>query len=179
MPVLPAVPSTTRPPGSIAPRASASRMMYLAARSLTDPPGFRNSALPRMSQPVCSEALRSRISGVLPIASMKPSRTSTVPGPSRRGILARGRAREQRALRRLERQAARGVDRQRAHLAQRAPQHLQQLLGVQPARELGELGLEEDQAQGVLEGLHLRVVAQAALAHQLLHAQDAGLVVAL
>ena len=69
MPVLPAVPSTTTPPGLSAPRATASRMMASAARSLTEPPGFMNSALPRIVQPVASEAALSLISGVLPIAS--------------------------------------------------------------------------------------------------------------
>jgi hypothetical protein len=38
---------------------------------LTDWPGLRNSALPRISQPVASLALRSRISGVLPTASAR------------------------------------------------------------------------------------------------------------
>src|SRR5690606_38222471 len=47
--------------------------MYFAARSFTDPPGFRNSALPRIVQPVSSDALRSLISGVLPTASTKSS----------------------------------------------------------------------------------------------------------
>ncbi len=69
MPVLPAVPSTTTPPGLSAPRAIASRMIASAARSLTEPPGFMNSALPRMVQPVASEAALSLISGVWPIAS--------------------------------------------------------------------------------------------------------------
>ena len=46
MPVLPAVPSTTVPPGRSVPRATASRMIQSAARSLTDWPGFMNSALP-------------------------------------------------------------------------------------------------------------------------------------
>jgi hypothetical protein len=36
MPVLPAVPSTIRPPGANNPRRSASRTMYSAARSFTD-----------------------------------------------------------------------------------------------------------------------------------------------
>src|SRR6185295_3061436 len=79
MPVLPAVPSTIVPPGSSSPRFSASRMMYRAARSLTDPPGLRNSALPRISQPVSSEGPRRRMSGVLPMAPMKPSRISMLP----------------------------------------------------------------------------------------------------
>jgi hypothetical protein len=50
--------------------------MKSAARSFTEPPGLRYSALPRISQPVSSEALRSRISGVLPTASAKPACTS-------------------------------------------------------------------------------------------------------
>ena len=58
MPVLPAVPSTMTPPGRSAPRATASRMIASAARSLTDPPGFMNSALPRIVQPVASDAAR-------------------------------------------------------------------------------------------------------------------------
>jgi hypothetical protein len=66
IPVLPAVPSTMVPPGRRSPRATASRMIDSAARSLTDWPGLRNSALPRISQPVSSDARRNRISGVLP-----------------------------------------------------------------------------------------------------------------
>src|SRR5256885_16963422 len=50
--------------------------MYFAARSLTEPPGFRNSALPRIVHPVSSDALRSLISGVLPTASTKSERIS-------------------------------------------------------------------------------------------------------
>src|SRR5881394_2273637 len=73
MPVLPAVPSTTVPPGFSVPRLSASRMMNSAARSFTEPPGLRNSALPRISQPVSSESLRNRTSGVLPTVPAKPS----------------------------------------------------------------------------------------------------------
>ena len=69
MPVLPAVPSTTVPPGFSTPRCSASRMIASAARSFTEPPGFMNSALPRILQPVSSEARRRRISGVLPMAA--------------------------------------------------------------------------------------------------------------
>src|SRR5215470_12737698 len=57
-------------------------MMASAARSFTDPPGLRNSALPRIVQPVASEAWRSRISGVLPTVAMKPSRTFIVLGRS-------------------------------------------------------------------------------------------------
>ncbi len=63
-------------PCGVSPFCSASSMMASAARSLTEPPGFRNSALPRMVQPVSSEAFLSLMSGVLPIAPMKPSRIS-------------------------------------------------------------------------------------------------------
>src|SRR5258706_16044690 len=76
MPVLPAVPSTTVPRGFNAPFFSASRMMKSAARSFTEPPGFRNSALPRISQPVSRDSDASRISGVLPTAPVNPSRIS-------------------------------------------------------------------------------------------------------
>src|SRR5258708_6646398 len=69
MPVLPAVDSTTSPPGFRSPRFSASRIIHFPARSFTDWPGFMNSALPRIVQPVASDACFSLISGVLPIAS--------------------------------------------------------------------------------------------------------------
>src|ERR1700731_43586 len=69
MPVLPAVPSTTTPPGRKAPCATASLIIAKAARSLTDPPGFMNSALPRIVHPVASEAARSLMRGVRPIAA--------------------------------------------------------------------------------------------------------------
>src|SRR5262245_8957138 len=72
MPVLPAVPSTTVPPGFSVPAFSAASMMPRAARSFTDPPGFMNSALPRISQPVSALSLLRRISGVLPTEPEKP-----------------------------------------------------------------------------------------------------------
>src|SRR6266568_3144750 len=55
MPVLPAVASTMSPPGLISPRFSASRMICRAGRSFTDWPGFMNSALPRIVQPVAHD----------------------------------------------------------------------------------------------------------------------------
>src|SRR5262245_54216566 len=79
MPVLPAVPSTMSPPGSRTPRRSASSTMNFAARSFTEPPGFANSALPRIVQPVISEARRNLISGVLPTESTKSLRMSMRP----------------------------------------------------------------------------------------------------
>lgn len=66
--MLPAVPSTTVPPGFNCPSSSAFLTTYSAALSLTLPPGFWNSALPRTLQPVSSERRFSRTSGVLPIA---------------------------------------------------------------------------------------------------------------
>src|SRR3954451_16853811 len=69
MPVLPAVDSTTSPPGLSSPRFSASKIIHLPARSFTDWPGFMNSALPRMVQPVASEARFNLMSGVLPMDS--------------------------------------------------------------------------------------------------------------
>lgn len=45
---------------------------------LIEPPGCMNSALPGMAQPVISEALRSRSSGVLPIASINVAQLSIV-----------------------------------------------------------------------------------------------------
>ena len=50
-------------------------MIQSAARSLTDWPGFMNSALPQISQPVASDARRSRISGVLPTAAGRSAAT--------------------------------------------------------------------------------------------------------
>jgi hypothetical protein len=69
------VPSTSVPPGCNCPLRSAASMMARAARSFTEPPGFMNSALPRISQPVSSLKRFRRISGVLPMASAKPRRT--------------------------------------------------------------------------------------------------------
>ena len=74
IPVFPAVPSTMVPPGSSSPRATASRMIHWAARSLTEPPGFMNSAFPRTSQPVASEARRKRMRGVFPTAWARSAR---------------------------------------------------------------------------------------------------------
>ena len=62
-------PRRSCPPGLSSPRFTASSNDPAPARSLTDWPGFMNSALPRMVQPVASDACFSLISGVLPIAS--------------------------------------------------------------------------------------------------------------
>ena len=86
MPVLPAVDSTTKPPALSSPRLSASRIIWRPARSLTEPPGFMNSALPRIVQPVAAEARCNLISGVWPIASTMPSRICMPDALSRRGF---------------------------------------------------------------------------------------------
>ena len=52
------------PAGPQRSRSRASSMMKSAARSLTDWPGFMNSALPRISQPVSAEARFRRMRGV-------------------------------------------------------------------------------------------------------------------
>src|ERR1039458_3090254 len=49
IPVLPAVASTMVPPGASFPSCSALRMIPMAARSFTLPPGFRYSSLAKMS----------------------------------------------------------------------------------------------------------------------------------
>ena len=77
-------------------------MIQSAARSLTDWPGFMNSALPRISQPVSSDARRSRISGVLPTATGR-SRAIFIgqsPSPPSRARLIRSAAAHQPAARR-------------------------------------------------------------------------------
>ena len=71
IPVLPAVPSTIVPPLDINFLFSASFISASAALSFTDPPGFKYSALPKILQPVISEAALSFISGVLPIDCKK------------------------------------------------------------------------------------------------------------
>ena len=77
MPVFPAVPSTMVPPGFSAPDARAPWTIDRAARSLIEPPGFMNSALPRISQPVSSDRRFRRTSGVWPIRSMTDGVTDT------------------------------------------------------------------------------------------------------
>ena len=71
MPVFPAVPSTIVPPCLSVPSRSAARIMPSAVLSLTDPPGFINSHLPKISQPVSSERALNRTKGVFPMRSGK------------------------------------------------------------------------------------------------------------
>ena len=90
-------PSTIVPPGFSAPARSAARTIHSAARSFTDWPGLRNSALPRISQPVASEARRSRRSGVFPMRSRTEGTIGIEPGL---GFCAASYAREARGARR-------------------------------------------------------------------------------
>ena len=118
MPVLPAVPSTMMPPGRSAPARTASWMMNSAARSFTDWPGFMNSALPRIVQPVASEARRSLISGVLPIAAARSFLMSM--GNRWEGAPLCGRARRE-ARPALDGAPARRVVRESSNAARRGP----------------------------------------------------------
>ena len=74
MPVDPTVPSKIQEPvlGMRRPLYSASLMICRATRSFGLPPGLRYSALPRISQPVRSDRLAMRISGVFPISPSMP-----------------------------------------------------------------------------------------------------------
>src|ERR1700685_125329 len=70
MPVLPLVESSRILPDVNLPLARACSTMLAAARSLTEPPGLSHSALPRISTPGRSLAMRARRSnGVLPMRS--------------------------------------------------------------------------------------------------------------
>lgn len=77
MPVFPAVPSTTVPPGRSCPFLMASWIRNSAALSFTEPPPLQNSALARISQPVSSLILFSLTKGVLPIIPTRPFRTAS------------------------------------------------------------------------------------------------------
>ena len=61
-----AVPSITVPPLFNKPFPSALRMIYKAALSLTDPEGFKNSALARTLEFVCFDTERILMSEVFP-----------------------------------------------------------------------------------------------------------------
>src|SRR5450631_895626 len=68
MPVLPLVLSRMMRSGVSSPLASPSRIMRSAARSFTEPPALRNSALPNTATPGSSFSnMRMRNSGVLPM----------------------------------------------------------------------------------------------------------------
>jgi hypothetical protein len=71
--VLPTVPSVIRPPGAFSFLSLiASCIISSATRSLTLPPGLRNSALARILQPVASERESMRTRGVLPMRAERP-----------------------------------------------------------------------------------------------------------
>jgi hypothetical protein len=57
---------------------STTKSMSAGSTTRTDPPGFKNSALPSTVHPVASEMRRSLMSGVPPMAPARPSRTSSL-----------------------------------------------------------------------------------------------------
>src|ERR1700761_5684543 len=88
MPVLPELGSNRVAPGVRRPSSSASRIIWRAMRSLTDPPGFWPSIFPRMRTFGLGDRRLTSTSGVLPIMSrtelktvMAKVRTPPVGGP--------------------------------------------------------------------------------------------------
>src|SRR5271163_4710901 len=75
IPVLPAVASTMVPPGASLPCCSARRMIPMAARSFTLPPGFKYSSLAKMSAEPAGTRRLSRRTGVPPTRSVMSSAT--------------------------------------------------------------------------------------------------------
>ncbi len=73
MPVLPEDDSSTTDPGPSRPSFSASSIMALAARSLTEPPGFWPSSLARMRTVRLGLSAETSTSGVLPTRSRTES----------------------------------------------------------------------------------------------------------
>ena len=60
-------------PGAMAPACSAASIMARPMRSLTLPPGLKDSSLPTMVAPLRSESARRRTSGVPPISLVMSS----------------------------------------------------------------------------------------------------------
>ena len=69
-PVFPLVPSTMVPPGFSCPARSAASMMGSPIRSLTLPPGLKNSALPYTGVTMPRVTRLRRMSGVQPMVWM-------------------------------------------------------------------------------------------------------------
>ena len=95
--------------------------MKSAARSFTDWPGFMNSALPRMVQPVSSEARLSLMRGVRPTAAATPSTTVTRAlshGERLCATLDMGVGRARRSARRRTRAHTAGAQQSGLHLAE-------------------------------------------------------------
>ena len=78
--MLPEVGSTIVPPGRSSPRRSASSIIRMPIRSLTEPPGFSSSSLASTVGASPRVTWCSRTSGVFPIASRNVSRTC-IAGP--------------------------------------------------------------------------------------------------
>ena len=85
---------------------------------------------------------------------------------------------EQRAIARVERYVGDRRASGLAHLLGRTREHAGERVGIEPGRDVGELRLEEHEAQRVFEHLHLGVVREVLLAHDRLHAADGRVVVA-
>ena len=78
IPVLPLVGSTkTLRPGAISPRASAASIMFIAARSLIEPPGLEASNFTYTVAPTSSLSRSSLISGVSPMVALTCSVITT------------------------------------------------------------------------------------------------------
>src|SRR5208337_2347572 len=75
IPVFPAVASTMVPPGASLPSCSALRMIPMAARSFTLPPGFKYSSLAKMSAELAGTSRFKRRRGVPPTKSVMSSAT--------------------------------------------------------------------------------------------------------
>ena len=86
MPVLPLVGSMmVVRPGAMRPSRSAASIIASPMRSLTLPPGLKDSSLPYTSAPLSSEILFRRSSGVPPISSVM-LRTLVMAASSRDGV---------------------------------------------------------------------------------------------
>src|SRR5690606_9298488 len=83
-PVFPLVPSMIVPPGFSRPFRSASSIIASPIRSLTEPPGLKNSTLARTVQGRSAGMALSRTSGVLPIVPSTFSCHITARGESRK-----------------------------------------------------------------------------------------------
>src|ERR1700690_2034681 len=87
MPVFPAVGSTIVPPGLRKPFSSASRIIPIPMRSFTEPPGFRNSHLARISAVPLPAKHDSRTIGGFPTRPSAESATTS--GRAARTVISR------------------------------------------------------------------------------------------
>src|SRR5438132_5404521 len=169
-PVLPDVASTISPPGLRRPSRSAASIIATPMRSLTEPPGLKNSALAYSGVRIPWATLFSRMSGVHPIVSRTSRYALMWAGtgtPLQRVTLrvaeldrleeARGHG-DAAAPRRREPQFLRAADRRRVERRIAARLHHARRLGDQSARRIGEqpqhhvpLHLLVEQSGGILD----------------------------